>query len=50
LSGWSLIGAWEWGFNPYYGFPAAAQQAQVNQNGKLFFWMKLSTPLFHLAL
>lgn len=34
LSGWSLIGVWEWGFNPYYGFPASAQQAQVNQNGK----------------
>jgi len=34
LSGWSLVGAWEWGFNPYYGFPAAAQQSQVNQNGK----------------
>ena len=34
LSGWSLIGTWEWGFNPYYGFPAAAQQSQVNQNGK----------------
>jgi len=34
LSGWSLIGAWEWGFNPYYGFPAAAQQAQVSQNGR----------------
>jgi hypothetical protein len=32
--GWSLIGAFEWGFNPYYGFPAAAQQSQVNQNGK----------------
>jgi hypothetical protein len=34
LSGWSLIGVWEWGFNPYYGFPAAAQQSQVNQNGR----------------
>jgi predicted porin len=34
LSGWSLIGVWEWGFNPYYGFPASAQQAQVNQNGR----------------
>jgi predicted porin len=34
LSGWSLVGAWEWGFNPYYGFPAAAQQSQVNQNGR----------------
>ena len=34
LSGWSLIGTWEWGFNPYYGFPAAAQQSQVNQNGR----------------
>jgi len=34
LSGWSIVGAWEWGFNPYYGFPAAAQQAQVNQNGR----------------
>ncbi len=32
--GWSLIGTFEWGFNPYYGFPAAAQQSQVNQNGK----------------
>ena len=34
LSGWSIVGAWEWGFNPYYGFPASAQQAQVNQNGR----------------
>ena len=34
LSGWSLIGTFEWGFNPYYGFPAAAQQSQVNQNGR----------------
>jgi predicted porin len=34
LSGWSVIGTWEWGFNPYYGFPAAAQQSQVNQNGR----------------
>ena len=34
LSGWTLIGVFEWGFNPYYGFPAAAQQSQVNQNGK----------------
>jgi predicted porin len=34
LSGWSLVGTWEWGFNPYYGFPAAAQQSQVNQNGR----------------
>jgi predicted porin len=32
--GWSLIGTFEWGFNPYYGFPAAAQQSQVNQNGR----------------
>jgi predicted porin len=32
--GWSFIGTFEWGFNPYYGFPAAAQQSQVNQNGK----------------
>jgi predicted porin len=32
--GWSVIGTWEWGFNPYYGFPAAAQQSQVNQNGR----------------
>ncbi len=32
--GWSVIGAWEWGFNPYYGYPAAAQQSQVQQNGK----------------
>ena len=34
LSGWSLIGTWEWGFNPYYGYLAAAQQAQVQQNGR----------------
>ncbi|HZZ24222.1 MAG TPA: hypothetical protein VFE60_17280 [Roseiarcus sp.] len=34
LSGWSLVGTFEWGFNPYYGFPAAAQQSQVNQNGR----------------
>jgi predicted porin len=34
LSGWSIVGTWEWGFNPYYGFPAAAQQSQVNQNGR----------------
>src|SRR5208282_6463947 len=32
--GWSFIGTFEWGFNPYYGFPAAAQQSQVNQNGR----------------
>jgi predicted porin len=32
--GWSLIGTWEWGFNPYYGYPAAAQQSQVQNNGK----------------
>src|SRR5271166_1165695 len=32
--GWSFIATFEWGFNPYYGFPAAAQQSQVNQNGK----------------
>jgi hypothetical protein len=32
--GWSFIGTFESGFNPYYGFPAAAQQSQVNQNGK----------------
>jgi len=32
--GWSVIGTWEWGFNPYYGYPAAAQQAQVQNNGK----------------
>ncbi len=34
LSGWSIVGAFEWGFNPYYGYPAGAQQAQVQQNGK----------------
>ncbi len=34
LSGWSLIGTWEWGFNPLYGYPAAAQQSQVQNNGK----------------
>jgi predicted porin len=32
--GWSVIGTWEWGFNPYYGYPAAAQQAMVQNNGK----------------
>ena len=34
LSGWSIVGTSEWGPNTYYGFPAAAQQAQVNQNGR----------------
>src|SRR5271166_2487112 len=33
-SGWSVIGTVEWGFNPFYGYPAAAQQAQVQNNGK----------------
>jgi predicted porin len=34
LSGWSLIGTWELGFNPYYGYLADAQRSQVQNNGK----------------
>ena len=32
--GWSLIGDVETGFNPYYGYLADAQRAQVQNNGK----------------
>ncbi len=34
LSGWSLIGTWELGFNPYGGYLADAQRSQVQENGK----------------
>ena len=34
LSGWSLIGTWELGFNPYYGYLADAQRSQVQNNGR----------------
>ena len=34
LSGWSLVGDLETGFNPYYGYLADAQRAQVQNNGK----------------
>ena len=34
LSGWSIIGTWELGFNPYYGYLADAQRSQVQNNGK----------------
>jgi predicted porin len=33
-NGWSLVGTWEWGFNPFYGYPADAQLSQVQNNGK----------------
>jgi predicted porin len=32
--GWSLIGTWEMGFNPYWGYLADAQRSQVQENGK----------------
>ena len=32
--GWSIIGAVETGFNPYYGYLADAQRSQVQNNGK----------------
>lgn len=34
LSGWSLIGTWELGFNPYWGYLADAQRSQVQNNGR----------------
>ena len=34
FAGWSLIGTWELGFNPYYGYLADAQRSQVQNNGK----------------
>ena len=34
LSGWSLVGTAEMGFNPYWGYLADAQQSQVQNNGK----------------
>jgi predicted porin len=34
LSGWSLIGTVETGFNPYWGYLADAQRSQVQNNGK----------------
>ena len=34
LSGWSLVGTVETGFNPYYGYLADAQRSQVQNNGK----------------
>jgi predicted porin len=33
-TGWSIIGTWELGFNPYYGYLADAQRSQVQNNGK----------------
>ncbi len=33
-NGWSIIGDVETGFNPYYGYLADAQRAQVQNNGK----------------
>jgi predicted porin len=32
--GWSLVGTAEMGFNPYWGYLADAQRAQVQNNGK----------------
>jgi predicted porin len=32
--GWSLIGTWEMGFNPYYGYLADAERSLVQNNGK----------------
>jgi predicted porin len=32
--GWSIVGTAEMGFNPYWGYLADAQQAQVQNNGK----------------
>ena len=32
--GWSLIGTWEMGFNPYYGYLADAERSMVQNNGK----------------
>ena len=34
LSGWSLVGTAEVGFNPYCGYLADAQRSQVQNNGK----------------
>ncbi|HUN98433.1 MAG TPA: hypothetical protein VMU69_19655 [Bradyrhizobium sp.] len=34
LSGWSLVGTAEMGFNPYWGYLADAQLSQVQNNGK----------------
>ena len=34
MSGWSLIGTAETGFNPYYGYLADAQRSQVQNNGR----------------
>jgi predicted porin len=34
FGGWSLIGTWELGFNPMYGYLADAQRSQVQNNGK----------------
>ena len=34
LSGWSLVGTAETGFNPFYGYLADAQRSQVQNNGK----------------
>ena len=33
-AGWTLIGTWEMGFNPYWGYLADAQRSQVQNNGK----------------
>jgi len=34
LSGWSIVGTWELGFNPFYGYLADAQRSQVQNNGR----------------
>jgi predicted porin len=34
LSGWSLVGTAETGFNPFYGYLADAQRSQVQNNGR----------------
>jgi predicted porin len=33
-SGWSIVGVWETGFNPFYGYLADAQRSQVQNNGR----------------
>ncbi len=32
--GWSVVGTWEIGFNPYFGYLSDAQRSQVQNNGK----------------
>src|SRR5271169_5664437 len=33
-NGWSVVGTWEMGFNPFYGYLADAQRSPVQNNGK----------------